>query len=74
MDKPLNSSPADKRYDLAAQSPADGSNAESREVLERLEAARIRRAILEGFDDAINGRTVEYRGNLRALLDRPAVR
>ena len=39
-----------------------------REKKERLEAARIRDAILEGFDDAIHGRMVEYRGNLRELL------
>ena len=38
-----------------------------REKKERVEAARIRDAILEGFQDAIHGRTVEYRGNLRQL-------
>lgn len=39
-----------------------------REKKERLEAAQIRDAILEGYDDAIHGRTVEYRGNLRSLM------
>jgi len=39
-----------------------------REKKERLEAARIRDAILEGYQDALAGRTVPYRGNLRALL------
>ena len=39
-----------------------------REKKERLDAARIRDAILDGFQDAINGRTVAYRGNLRQLL------
>ena len=39
-----------------------------REKKERLEAAQIRDAILEGYEDAINGRTVVYRGNLRKLL------
>jgi antitoxin ParD1/3/4 len=39
-----------------------------REKKERLEAARIRDAILEGYQDALNGRVVEYRGNIRALL------
>jgi antitoxin ParD1/3/4 len=39
-----------------------------REKKERLEAARIRDAILEGYQDAIEGRTVVYRGNLRRLL------
>ncbi len=39
-----------------------------REKKERLEAAQIRDAILEGYQDAVHGRTVRYRGNLRALL------
>jgi antitoxin ParD1/3/4 len=39
-----------------------------REKKERLEAAAIRDAILEGYQDAIAGRTVVYRGNLRQLL------
>ncbi len=39
-----------------------------RQKKEELEAARIRNAILEGYDDAARGRTVEYRGNLTALL------
>ena len=39
-----------------------------REKKERLEAGQIRDAILEGYEDAINGRTVPYQGNLRRLL------
>lgn len=39
-----------------------------REKIERMEAERIRGAILEGYQDAISGRVVPYRGNLRALL------
>ncbi len=39
-----------------------------REKKERLEAARIRDAIIQGYQDAIAGRTVIYRGNLRRLL------
>ncbi|HEY2251689.1 MAG TPA: hypothetical protein VGH74_11535 [Planctomycetaceae bacterium] len=39
-----------------------------REKKERLEAAQIRDAILDGYQDAIHGRTVPYRGNLRRLL------
>jgi hypothetical protein len=35
---------------------------------EQAEAARIRQAILEGYRDAIEGRTVRYDGNLRELL------
>lgn len=34
------------------------------------EASRIRLAILEGYQDAIEGRTVEYQGDLRRLLKR----
>lgn len=39
-----------------------------RKKKERLEAAQIRDAILEGYQDAIQGRTVTYRGSLRELL------
>lgn len=39
-----------------------------REKQERLEAARIRDAILDGYQDAIEGHTVAYRGDLRQLL------
>jgi len=43
-----------------------------REKKERLEAAQIRDAILDGFQDAIQGRTVSYRGNLRQLMKKAA--
>lgn len=39
-----------------------------REKKARLEATRIRNSILEGYQDALTGRTVEYKGNLRQLL------
>lgn len=39
-----------------------------REKKQRLEASQIRDAILEGYQDAIQGRTVPYRRNLRELL------
>lgn len=39
-----------------------------REKKERLDAAQIRDAILDGYQDAIHGRTVPYRGDLRQLL------
>lgn len=32
------------------------------------EAAKVRDAILEGYQDAIDGRTVSFEGNLRSLL------
>ena len=39
-----------------------------REKKERIEAAQIRDAILSGYQDAIAGRTVPYRGSLRDLM------
>lgn len=33
-----------------------------------IEAASVRDAILEGYQDAIQGRTVTFNGNLRGLL------
>lgn len=43
-----------------------------REKKERLEAAQIRDAILDGYQDVLHGRTVPYRGDLRQLLKRAA--
>ncbi|MHB8899297.1 MAG: ribbon-helix-helix domain-containing protein [Thermoguttaceae bacterium] len=40
-----------------------------RQKKEQLEAARIRDAILEGYEDVVKGRTREYRGSLRSLLN-----
>jgi len=34
----------------------------------QLEAAQVRDAIIEGYQDAIEGRTVAFEGNLRRLL------
>lgn len=39
-----------------------------RKKKERLDAAKMRDAILKGFQDAIRGRTVRYNGDLRSLL------
>ncbi|MFN9295168.1 MAG: type II toxin-antitoxin system ParD family antitoxin [Planctomyces sp.] len=39
-----------------------------REKKERIEAAQIRDAILDGYQDAVAGRTVAWRGDLRQLL------
>lgn len=39
-----------------------------RQKKSQIEAARIRDALLEGYQDAIEGRTVPFEGNLRALL------
>ena len=37
-----------------------------REKKERLEAAELRAGILEGYQDAISGRTTRFSGNLKA--------
>lgn len=39
-----------------------------RQKKERQEAAAIRNAIIEGYQDAIEGRTHEFKGDLRSLL------
>ena len=33
-----------------------------------IEAEKVRQAIVEGYSDAIHGRTVSFDGNLRSLL------
>ena len=43
-----------------------------REKKERLEAARIRDAILDGYQDALKGRTISYRGDLGRMLKKAA--
>ena len=43
-----------------------------REKKQRIEAAQIRDAIIEGYQDAIQGRTVPYTGDLRQLLKKTA--
>src|SRR5258708_13377638 len=42
-----------------------------REKKERMDAASIRDAILEGYQDVIAGRVGEFKGNLRATLKQP---
>jgi antitoxin ParD1/3/4 len=41
-----------------------------REKKERLEAAALRDSILEGYQDLIQERTVEFKGDLRSTLKR----
>jgi hypothetical protein len=36
----------------------------------QIESSKLRDAILEGYQDAIGGRTVEFNGNLRSLLEK----
>jgi antitoxin ParD1/3/4 len=39
-----------------------------REKKERIEAAELRDAILEGYRDLLEGNVIEFKGNLRATL------
>jgi antitoxin ParD1/3/4 len=48
--------------------PSEFVRALIREKKERMEADALRHVILEGFDDAIHGRTLPYGGDLRAVL------
>ena len=41
-----------------------------REKKERQDAEAARMAILEGYQDAISGRTVAFKGNLRGLMQK----
>jgi antitoxin ParD1/3/4 len=48
--------------------PSEFVRALIREKKERLDAAALRQAILEGYDDVLHGRTHEFTGDLRAML------
>lgn len=52
--------------------PSEFVRALLRERKQQLEANQIRDAILDGYQDAIHGRTVVYRGDLRQLLKKAA--
>ncbi|MEX0791996.1 MAG: hypothetical protein WD045_02595 [Pirellulaceae bacterium] len=41
-----------------------------RQKKQQIEAAGLRTAILEGYQDAIQGRTVPFEGDLRSLLEK----
>ena len=49
--------------------PSEFVRALLRDRKERQQAAEIRDAILEGYQDALAGRTVKFCGSLRELLD-----
>jgi antitoxin ParD1/3/4 len=48
--------------------PSEFVRALIREKKERLEAAAFRQAVLEGYDDVIQGRTLPLREDLRAMV------
>lgn len=49
--------------------PSEFVRALIREKKERQDAADLRRAVLEGYDDLIEGRVTTYTGDLEAMLD-----
>ena len=49
--------------------PSEFVRAMIREKKERQDAAALRRGILEGYDDVLQGRTRPYTGDLRAMLN-----
>ena len=79
MSSTLNLSLTDELREFVNQSSGDGTLYATpsefvrdvlREKKSRIEAARMREAILDGYQDAINGRTLKYDGNLKELLKR----
>ncbi len=40
-----------------------------REKKERLDAAKLREAVLEGYDDVLHGRTLPLRDDLRSMIE-----
>ena len=48
--------------------PSEFVRALIRERKERMEAGELRKAVIEGYDDVLNGRTREYTGDLRSML------
>jgi len=50
--------------------PSELVRALIREKKESMEAAELRKAVLEGYDDVLHGRTREYTGDLHAMLEK----
>lgn len=77
MANSLNLSLTDELRAFVDQNSGDGTLYSTpsefvRDILRRhkaqQEAAAVRDAILEGYQDAIAGRTVEFKGNLKGML------
>ncbi len=49
--------------------PSEFVRALIREKKERQDAAELRKAILEGYDDLVEGRVTPYTGDLEGMLD-----
>jgi len=48
--------------------PSEFVRALIREKKERTEAAELRKAVLEGYDDVLHGRTLPLNGDLRSMV------
>jgi len=48
--------------------PSEFVRALIREKKERVEAAELRKSVLEGFDDVLHGRTLPLNGDLRSMV------
>lgn len=48
--------------------PSEFVRALIRERKERMEAAELRKAVLEGYDDVLRGRTLPLSGDLRSMV------
>lgn len=48
--------------------PSEFVRALIRERKERMEAAELRKAVLEGYDDVLQGRTLPLNGDLRSMV------
>jgi antitoxin ParD1/3/4 len=77
MTQSFNLSLTDELRDFLVRNSGDGTlfatpseflRALIREKKERQDAAELRRAVLEGYDDVLHGRTVPFSGDLRSHL------
>ena len=48
--------------------PSEFVRALIRDRLERMEAAELRKAVLEGYNDVLHGRTLPLNGDLRSMV------
>lgn len=77
MPSSLNLSLTDELREFVEKQSGDGTlfasssefvRALIREKKERIEAAEFRQSVLEGYQDIIEGRTVEYKGSIRDAI------
>lgn len=77
MSRSINLSLTDELRSFVDQNSGDGTlyatpsefvRAVLREKKERAEAAALRDAVLEGYDDLVHGRTMTYQGSVRQMI------